>query len=235
MLELGYISLTIVMILILIFMGKWTIDRSVKDYNAKRNKLLILVGGLLAWHVFVYGIASTGVLRDLSFPPKFAMFLIIPLFIFTGIFMFRNRRASWLTTIPPHWLVFYQSFRILIESLFVGSVAQGVLHKNVTVEGYNYDMFYGISAIIVGGLFFKRIISYKVVLYWNYMGLMVIAFIIFLFNATIYAPQFFGDDVLPMPIEFANYPYVLVAGFLMPSAVFVHVLSIAQYYKFEKL
>ncbi len=28
--------------------------------------------------------------------------------------------------------------------------------------------------------------------------------------------------------EFAEYPYILVAGFLMPSAVFIHLLSYLQ-------
>lgn len=234
MLAFGYISLTIAMILVLIFFGKWAIDRSFREQQKKQNKLWILLGGLIAWHIFVFGIELTGILKDLSFPPKFALFLIIPLFIFTGVFLYQNRNAEWLLTIPPHWLVFYQSFRILVESLFVMSVAQGVLHKNVTVEGYNYDMFFGMSALIFGALFFKKIISRRVVLYWNYLGLLVIAFIIFLFNATIYTPHIFGDDVLPMPIEFAEYPFVLVAGFLMPSAVFIHVLSITQYYKLHR-
>lgn len=231
MLALGYIAFTFVMVLILFFLGKWTIDRSSKNQISKRKYIMTLAIGLLFWHIFVYGIASTGILKDLSFPPKFALLLIMPLFIFTGIFLYKQRHSNWLMVIPPHWLVFYQSPRIIIESLFVASVADGILHKNVTLEGYNYDMFFGISAIVIGTLFFKKFISHRFVLYWNYIGLLFIAFIIFLFNATIYTPHIFGDNTLPMPSEFANFPYVLVAGFLMPTAVFIHVLSITQYYK----
>jgi len=117
----------------------------------------------------------------------------------------------------------------VIESLFVASVAQGVLHKNVTVEGYNYDMFFAASALIIGFLFIKKMVSDKVVLMWNYLGLFVIAIIIFLFNATLYLPEMFGPDTLPFPAEFIQYPYSVVAGFLMPSAVFIHVLSIYHY------
>lgn len=227
-LKLSYIGLTILMHVILFIIGRTAIHQTFSDPSNRARKIRYVLLGLLIWQIYIFAIGSSGILADLSFPPRFAMFLIIPAFIIIGIFINKNKGLAWIQNIPEHWLVFYQSFRILIESLFVVTVAQGLLHPNVTIEGYNYDMVFGFTAVVVGLLFFYKKINRSIVILWNYLGLIVIAFIIFLFTATLYAPQIFGPDTLPFPAGFTKYPYVLVAGFLMPSAVFVHILSIVQ-------
>ena len=77
-------------------------------------------------------------------------------------------------------------------------------------------------------LAYKKMTSIKTLIIWNYAGLLVIASIIFLFMSSIYNPQIFGSETILIPAEAVMYPYVLIPGFLMPSAVFIHVLSIAQ-------
>ncbi|MFZ1785372.1 MAG: hypothetical protein WAU23_09205 [Ferruginibacter sp.] len=228
-LKLAYLGLTLLMIGILMFIGSTAINKTFSDRKKRAGNLTILVLGLLAWQVYIYMLARTGVTQDLSFPPKFALLLIIPAFIFTGIFIVKNRKNAWIHNIPPHWLIYYQTFRVGIETLFVFTVAAGMLHPNVTIEGYNYDMVFACTAPIIGLLVFQfKTVSKKMALLWNYLGLAVIAVIIFLFISTIYYPQMYGADTAPFPTAFGMYPYVLVPGFLMPSAVFVHVLSIVQ-------
>jgi hypothetical protein len=227
-LKIAYISLTLFIIIILIIIGIKAINLSFTDKSIANKKKGILIGGLIFWQVYVYIIANSGVLDNFDFPPRFALFLIVPLFIFTGIFIYRNRNNNWISNIPEHWLMFYQSFRILIESIFVLSVAQGILNKEVTIEGYNYDMIFGYTALIMGYLAYKKLVPKKVFIIWNYLGLAVIASIIFLFLASIFNPQLFGSETMILPEASVKYPYVLVAGFLMPSAVFIHVLSIVQ-------
>jgi hypothetical protein len=108
----------------------------------------------------------------------------------------------------------------------VFSVAQGVLHQNVTIEGYNYDMLIGLSAPIIGYFFVSKSLSIKVLKAWNILGLLVLASVIFVFFTSIFFPAFYGPDYTAFPSNFGTYPYVLVAGFLMPLAVFIHFLSI---------
>jgi hypothetical protein len=45
---------------------------------------------------------------------------------------------------------------------------------------------------------------------------------------SIYAPELYGSEIPLLPLEAMGYPYVLIAGFLMPTAVFLHILSIIQ-------
>ncbi len=227
-LKIAYISLTLFTIIILIIIGIKTIDKTFPDKAVAKKKKGILIFGLVIWQVYIFLVEKAGFINNFDFPPRFAILLIFPLFIFTGVFLFRNRNNKWITNIPEHWLIFYQSFRILIESLFIASVAQGILNKEVTFEGYNYDMVFGWTALIFGFLAYKKIGSTKLIIAWNYLGLMVLASIIFLFISSIFNPQLFGSEVILLPKEAVTYPYVLVAGFLMPSAVFMHVLSIIQ-------
>lgn len=219
-----YLGLSFMMSIIALLIG---IRASEKD--GKLRNFMFMIAGLGAWNLYLYSIASTGMLQIYDFPPRLLIFLVIPAFTFTGIFIFKNKDKKWLGRIPEHWLIFLQSFRILIELLFVYTVAKGILHANVTIEGYNYDMIYALSAIIIGFMVLRDKYAYKqLALYWNYFGLVVIGFIIFLFVTHIYFPHMYGSDNPAFPTEFGTYPYILVPGFLMPFAVFIHILSIFQ-------
>ncbi|MCZ6593345.1 MAG: hypothetical protein O6943_00340 [Bacteroidetes bacterium] len=227
-LQIAYIGLSILMTIILIFLGIKTIDKTYREKSKIKKKKVLLISFLIIWHLYLFILASTEFMLNLKFPPRFFILTILPLFIFTGIFIYKNRNNSWIQNIPPHWLFFYQTFRIFIEVIFVFTVAKGILHPNVTIEGYNFDMVYAFTVLIIGLIVFKKIIRYKrLIIWWNYLGLGVIAIIIFLFQSTIYIPEIYGD-IKPFSSEFLNYPYILVPSFLMPTAVFIHILSIVQ-------
>ena len=227
-LKFGYLALTFFLIIALCVLGFNAIDGAFGKTKKAQRKKTLLVLGLLFWNLYIFVLEGTGLLQSFELPPRFVLLLIFPAFLFTGIFIYRNRNNTWLKHIPKSWLIFIQTFRIAVETLFVFSVTAGVLHPNVTIEGYNFDMFIGISAPIVGLLFLREMVSEKVLVIWNYLGLLVLATVIFVFMTTIFAPGIYGFESTPMPMEFTHYPYTLVAGFLMPVAVFVHILSIVQ-------
>ncbi len=228
-LKLAYLGLSLVMTLIIILIGLKTINKTFNDRLVVKKKRVTLILSLMVWQIYIFVIASTGILQNYEFPPRFVLLLILPAFLFTGIFIYKNRNNVWIRNIPEQWLIYYQSFRVLIETIFIFSVAKGILHHHVTLEGYNYDMIFAFSAPLIAFLVFqKKMFPKKVAVWWNYIGLCVIAFIIFLFLSSIYFPEIFDSNSPLLPKEFGVYPYILVAGFLMPSAVFMHVLSIVQ-------
>ena len=101
-LQLAYIGLTFVMIWIVFKGGIYTINKTFFDVGIQKKKKLILVLGLLIWQVYILIIASSGFLISYSFPPRFALFLIIPSFVFTGIFLYKNKNHKWIQNIPKH-------------------------------------------------------------------------------------------------------------------------------------
>lgn len=229
----AYIGLASFTILFLYLIGFRAIN-STSETPAKHK--LILITLLHSWYLFIFSISSTDFFKTYDFPPRFALVLIVPSFIFTALFLYFNKDKNWILDIPEQWLIYFQSFRILVETLFVFSVAKGILHKEVTIEGYNYDMIFAFTAPIIGYLvFYKKLLPKKILLYWNYLGLCVIASIIFLFMTTTYIPHLYGSSIPLLPLESLGYPYVLIAGFLMPVAVFLHCLSILQQIKTPKI
>lgn len=227
-LQLAYIGLTLAVLLIIGSFGFTAIDQTFTPERRNKKKRLIIIG-LIAHQLYIFLITSSGFIQDFSFPPRFAITLIFPAFIFTGIFVYRSRNADWLMNLPTKKLFFFQSFRILVELIFVASVVTGFLHKEASIEGYNFDMIYAFTVLLIGFIAFKgKSNNLRLVKAWNYVGLLVLASVIFVFMSTIYLPELYGASEPIMPIAGLTYPYVLVAGFLMPIAVFVHVLSIAQ-------
>ena len=229
MLELGYILLTILVILIIGYAyhyGLNNIGLAKKEIN---KHIFYLALGFLFWLTYIFLIAKSGFLADYSLPPRFPIFTIFPLFIFTGVILYKNRNSEIFKAIPLSWPIYFQSFRIVVESLFVGTVAAGLLHKEVTIEGYNFDMVFALSAPIIGFLIFKaNLLPKKIALLWNYLGLTVLVSVIFVFTTTTFAPSLWGSETPLSPLDMVNFPYVLVASFLMPAAVFVHIFSIMQ-------
>ncbi|MEL6194606.1 MAG: hypothetical protein AAFR66_21280, partial [Bacteroidota bacterium] len=229
LLEISYVALMILMNVIIYLIGQYAIERTSESPSEARKLKLKLAAYLTSWQVYLFGIASTGILQNYSPPPRFVIFLVLPAFIFIGVFLSRNKSKRWIAGIPKSWAVYYQTFRILIESLFVFSVAAGTLHYHVTIEGYNFDMIFAFTAPVIGFLVFgRKILPVAVVKVWNYLGLTVIASIIFLFLTTTMLPEMYGSTEPLLPKEFGMYPYVVVPGFLMPSAVFMHVFSLVQ-------
>lgn len=229
MLEFGYVALVITMATIIILGYSYALKAANIPAEIRKKRLGRLWIGLFLWFAYTFAIAKSGFLDDWSLPPRFPMLLIFPVFIFIGVFLYKQQKSPVIAAIPKSWLIYYQSFRIVIESLFVASVGAGILHPEVTFEGYNYDIVFGATAPIIAYLVFnKKFFSEKVALAWNYLGLAVISVIIFLFVTTMYFPAVWGSTEPLAAKGFLDFPYVLVASFLMPSAVFMHILSIIQ-------
>src|SRR5690606_3916100 len=228
-LQFTYIALTLLITIIIVMLGVKTIKKSFSGITKIRNKIILLITLLLLWHIYVFVIAQTAILQDYSLPPRVPLFLVLPTFVFIGIFAYINRNENWLQNIPEHWLIFCQTFRVSLEILFVFSVAKGIIHSNMTIESYNYDMVFASSAPFIGYWVYNRQRGFKTIaIYWNLRGLGVITSIIFVVVTTVYFPGFYGSSESLMSKEFGMYPYILVPAFLMPFAVLMHILSIVQ-------
>lgn len=234
-LKIAYLGLTLLIVIILLILGYTTNFKTFEEGLAKR-KNKILLASILGWHIYIFLLAQTDILKDFSFPPRFFILMILPLFTFTAVFLRKQKDALWINHISLHSLVYYQSFRILIETIFIFSVTAKIIHPYVTFEGYNYDILFACTAPFIGYLVQKNAKKWSTLaLWWNYLGLFVIGIILFLFQAVLYFPEIFNGPIINFPKEFGEYPYVLVAGFLMPSAVFIHVLTIIKIKKAKNL
>jgi len=97
----------------------------------------------------------------------------------------------------------------------------------MTYEGYNFDIIIGITAIAIGLLFYKNLISKKVLLIWNLIGLCFILFIFFLGILSAELPiQQFSFDQPNRAVTF--FPYVLLPATIVPLVIWTHITDIMK-------
>jgi len=150
-LQFAFLVLTLLVNLFLLIIGFKAIEST---SSQKVRHKFILVISLLVWQVYIFVLGSSGLLMSYKFPPRIALAFIFPSFIFTAIFLFKSRKKVWIKYIPASQLVYFQSFRVFVEFLLLFSFFKGIFNQEVTIEGYNFDMIFALSAPIVGYLVF---------------------------------------------------------------------------------
>ena len=88
--------------LILIKIGFYAIDNSISDLAMRKKRKFTVVTGLTLWLVYVFLLSKSGFLEDLSLPPRFVLMMILTLFIFNGLFLYKNRNEKWIKIVLPH-------------------------------------------------------------------------------------------------------------------------------------
>lgn len=229
MIKAAFILLTVVMAG-LAYVGitkaaKSTFADKMKLSKFRTTTLLLLAG----WLSYVTVISVAGVLQKGGLPPRIPLMLILPLFTFMFWFVRSGRFAGVIAALPGVWLVYAQSFRIIVELLLHALYKEGILPKMGTFEGYNYEIVIGITALLIGYLgYTKQVLPRGILVLWNWMGLGTLAVVVFIFLSHVYMRGLYVNPE-PLSIEdFGAFPYTLLAGFLMPMAVFMHVLSLMK-------
>jgi hypothetical protein len=190
--------------------------------GAARYRVTILL--LLITLVVPMVLARAGLLtRYDSVPPPALMPVMIAL-ITTLIVSFSPIGKRIATRAPLAILIGYQAFRIAVELLLHRLYAEGVVPVQMTYGGRNFDILSGISAALLalclaGGLRVPAV----VIRLWNIAGLALLANIVTI--AVLSAPvpfrTFHNDPANLLP---TMYPFIVLPTFLVPAALFGHLL-----------
>ena len=95
-LKLSFIGLTLVTNIFILFIGFSAINKTIKKQIKPK---VFLFSSLVLWQLYIYTLSSTQVLMSFDFPPLFALAFIIPSFIFTGLFLFWQRKKKWMCSL----------------------------------------------------------------------------------------------------------------------------------------
>jgi len=226
-LQLEYIALTLLMVVWVCLLIRFVQSRAVNTGGSSMSAIARFVVPLFLWFGAIFAVASTGFFQSYELPPRIAL-IIFGAFGFIFWFVRKNRNTDWLMLIPPSLLIGAQSFRILVETVIYHTYLAGIGPIESTFKGYNYEMYVGISAIIVALLYRYKVIGNQLAIAWNFIGLCFLGIIIFIFVSSSYFPHLWGESESMMSLEFPTFPYLLLPAFLMPLAVFMHCLSIVQ-------
>lgn len=183
----------------------------------------------VVWITYVCILAGTGFLADFSLPPKMVVFVVAPAILLVVAFFTMKKTATIIASFPIALAVYYQSFRVIVEILLWGLYKEGAGPDLVTFEGYNFDILAGLSAPVVAYLaYHKKVLSHRAVIAWNMIGLLLLLNIVSIFISLIVKPALWGYAEIPVSTDFAHVPYIFVAGMFMPTAVFMHIMSIRR-------
>ncbi|NQW30143.1 MAG: hypothetical protein HQ472_06500 [Ignavibacteria bacterium] len=180
--------------------------------------------GFVAWVGITGFVASEGLIRDFSTtPPQFA-FVMIPTFamLFALIFTPRFRRRS--KNIPLEKLIAYQWFRFPIEIMLYLLAAASVTPKEMTFEGWNFDIIIGVTAPLIAWLYLKKKINLAMSIFWNLLGLVLVSIVTI--TGMLSAPtQFQQFHTSPANTFIVSFPFIWLAAIAVPMAMLGHVCA----------
>ena len=136
-----------------------------------------------------------------------------------------SNKGSFLKAIPAGLLVLVQFYRFVLEFVVMSLHRQGLLPVEITYEGRSFDLWVGVSSLLVGFLLFKKVKhAERLGVVFNVFGLMSLANIIFI-AATSFPSSFriYATNFLP-----TFFPGILIPAFIAPFAVYMHILSLKQ-------
>ncbi len=223
-----YILLSALITLIFLFGYRSVLRSTALTTSERSRKILIAALVIFLWLAYLTILSQTGILRDLNLPPKFPLLVFLPLVIGMIVFYNRKKNSAILHSIPRSWPIYFQSFRIAVEVLILLTYFEGILPQSATFEGYNFDVVMGLSAPIMGMYVTKHPHRKAIQYVWNILGICMVLFVAFIVASSIYFPIIWNSETPLVDLRFLEMPYLLLAGYLAPMAIFVHVLSLTQ-------
>ncbi len=227
MLETAYISLSLLMLFLLYF-GQFRVNKIIDNSEKKAAvKPIQIFLPVFIWLIYILVLTSTNLLYSFDLPPRLPLFIFIPLFIICIIFYQKNKNNTSFSFVPIKWIIAIQSFRIIVEIILLYTFYKGIIPVEATFEGYNFDIVIGISALLI--ILFKssKILEYKTLfIAWNILGILLVTFVGFIIGSMAYFPNLWGYDAPQVLLSFVQFPFILIAGFLAPMAIFLHVVTL---------
>lgn len=203
--------------------------RSEGAASGNRHTLIASVVALV-WVVLIGGLALNGFFEDVSRLPSravLAMLAWLPV-VLAATYTRAFRRLALAT--PPHWIIYFQSFRIVVELLLFLAFVRGVMPVQMTFEGRNFDMVAGVLALPVGYLVAKRSRKWRTfAILYNVLGLALLVNVLIIALLSMPTPlRYFLND--PAITIVGQFPFIYLPVVLVVFAYSFHVVSLRQLY-----
>jgi len=200
----------------------------------KRRQQKVLIGTTVAiamWIALLLILSFNGFFADFSkLAPRPALAVLIPL-PFVLVIAFSKKGTQLLRSVPPHWIVYLQSFRIVVELLLLFAFMADKLPVQMTFEGRNFDVITGVLALPVGYLLArKKTYTGKLAIAFNIIGMLLLLNILVIAVLSMPTPlRYFMNE--PSNTLVAQFPFILLPGVLVPVAYSLHIFSLRQLLK----
>lgn len=167
-----------------------------------------------------YFIAAQGVLKQWERLPPALMVMMLVLVGLTRLLATSGR----LDHLPVAVIVLSQAFRLPLELFMHRAYSEGIMPKQMSFSGCNFDIVTGATAIVVGVLALRGAAPRWLLIAWNLMGSLLLLTIVAIAIASTPIFEFFGAEAHQLNTWIADPPYVWLPGVLVPSALLGHLL-----------
>jgi len=220
------LALSIITIALIITGLAKAIRKTNYSYAQQKRTIITIVLVIAAWMTLVGVLAENGFFSNLSaLPPRPAFVILIPL-PFILFIAFSKKFKAVLQVVPPHWIIAMQAFRIVVELLLFTAYNAGLLPKQMTFEGGNFDILSGILAIAVAIAISKKYNPLLVKLY-NIVGIVLLLniLVITVLSMPTKLQVFMNKPASTIVTEF---PFIYLPGVLVVTAYSLHIFSLRQ-------
>lgn len=177
---------------------------------------------LLAWLVLQSAVSLSGFYQNTqSLPPRFLL-LVVPGVVATVFFLVSPKGRQLLARLNSWWLLALHVVRVPVELVLYGLYREKLVPVQMTFEGWNFDVFSGLSALVVLLAYQYGRAGKKVLLVWNLVCLLLLLNIVV--TAVLAAPTPFQKLAFDQPnLAVFYFPFTLLPGFVVPLVLFSHV------------
>lgn len=191
--------------------------------------------GLYSWLLLLAALSLQGWFRaDEGHPDRLLLILIPPLITIIWL-LIDPRFYRLLRALPESWLLYGQSFRFLQDLFLYFGYSLGFVPLQMTFLWLNFDFTVGLTAPIAGYIFFgkQRFQRFEAMI-WNVFGIVLL-----LHNFLIAFVSYPGPQQVflrwPDSSFLADFPYSWMVGFFLPLALLMHLLSLKQLIRSERM
>jgi hypothetical protein len=218
----------VVVVASVIVLGVHRAARRAGDSERESRRLAgITGGGIAAWLAVTALLARSGVLSDFTaMPPRMMLVLASTIALFT-VATTNARARRLLAAAPKHWPVAIQSMRVPIELGLWGLFAAGELPVQMTFEGRNFDVLVGLTAPIAAVAIARGRLGTRGAVAWNLASLGLLLNVMGIAITTLPGPLHLDWPGVSNAIV-TTAPFVWLPAFLVPVALFGHVLALRQ-------
>ncbi len=192
------------------------------------NKSVMTLWVIFAWLTLQAMLARSGfyTVTD-SMPPRFVL-MVLPAILTILFLFFSEKGMNYTDRLNPATLHLLHVVRIPVELSLFWLFQAGAIPQLMTFEGVNFDILAGITSPIVYFLAFrKNVLSKKVLLYWNYACIMLLANIVI--HAILSAPSPFQQLAFDQPnIAILYFPFNWLPAFVVPVVLYAHLASVRK-------
>ncbi len=179
---------------------------------------------LAAWLGLAFALAQSGWLAGFDArPPHFPLWIGVTACLTLGLALSPlgarlAERTGWVG------LIGFQSFRLPVEWVLVALARAGVAPPQMTLYGWNFDVVTGVTAPVAAWLAATGRIGARGIALWNLLGLALLANVVTIALLSTPTPlRTFMNE--PANTFIAHWPWCWLPGFLVPAALFGHVVA----------